>query len=232
MNKTKFEHTAVFETNLQQVVSKLNKKVIRWEESTPYYKSVADGKVYFEIWKWKVGTASELVKRKYPVILSVGYYLDVGCMNWKNCYAANPLKYVGMSRKEANNPLTYGLETCAWEMNEQDLNSENMWMRVIAISEQMWSSSRETFLLQDRTTYKRITRFCYIMANLDLFPKEMCLDDANQFRKPLAQTEHMQQRGAERDAMLCSRASTKYRCTTSLCEKYPEYANGTTPNKE
>ena len=214
-----------FEQELKKCVEELpnNPTIIRWQESAPLKANNTKNDVWFQIWmnpgpnsieKWAVSST--------PLISSLGWYLDNQCMTWKQCYEANPLAPIVKAKENARAPLEMlGFEACAWELPEDAYGTENIWARLVAISDRMWAG--EFGVKTNAETEAGLIRTCRILAKeWNLFPEFLCTTDSLDKRASTpGNILEFPKRRKKRDTQICARmnrySETSYPCTTHAC---------------
>jgi hexosaminidase len=201
-------HWAYFERRLDQIVSTLNRTIIRWEDCRRFYEQIKRN-VTFQVWGgW--GDFRPTLERGHQLIGSQRWYLDNDCMNWEECYRTSPLEALRFPPDQI-----HGLEACAWELAEEDLDKDNLWMRFLGVAEHMWSYRQPASMVTDPTR-RRILHLCQLLAKQGVFPPIMCVD--NQPKVTIKRQRGFLIRSAERDQMICRRmAGPMGRCTTHNC---------------
>lgn len=136
MEKNKIKSTTElqfrFTRKMEALIHKLGKKMIAWDEvlkEKEHLSSVA------QIWRGpKFG--KQALDLRMPVIYSYGYYLDL-LVSAEKHYLQDPSGDMGLK----NDPLTlWGGEACIWsERVTDDLLTERIWPRAMAIAERLWS---------------------------------------------------------------------------------------------
>ena len=177
--------------------------------------------VTFQFWTaGAVENVRNLIVAGHGIISSLGWYLDGQCVTWEDCYSANPVRALKLNHLIDRSKIV-GLETCAWELSEENLDTENAWTRILAVSEHMWSSlSSGELIPKTLFTERRLMHLCHLLANeMRLFPPRMCSKEANVKKAVLKHTTEFRRREVERDSMICRRASKNnpLRCRTHNC---------------
>ncbi|XP_049624745.1 beta-hexosaminidase subunit beta-like [Suncus etruscus] len=128
---------------LLNIVAKLNKKAIVWQE-------VFDDEVKLnqdtivQIWKAESYAFEEakVTAAGFQVILSSPWYLDLISYgeDWKKYYLAEPLKFFGSQEQKQ---LVIGGEACLWGEYVDETNfTPRLWPRASAAGERLWSHQK------------------------------------------------------------------------------------------
>jgi hexosaminidase len=130
---------AYFNQRLSEILQKLGKKMIGWDEIL--HPNLPNDTV---IHSWR-GPASlvEAARKGYDSILSAGYYVDLMYPTWQH-YQADPVAAdSALSEKEAAHIL--GGEAAMWsEWVSPDTIDSRIWPRTAAIAERLWSPRNVT----------------------------------------------------------------------------------------
>ena len=244
ISRNKNDHWAHFERKLNEIVSRLDIEPIRWEESHKFFVDkvvVPKYPITYHLWQWFLQDFSWAVKeinKGSRVISSFELYMDMWCMSWDDCYGQNPLRHLeSLDQKTIDDPnRVLGFEACPWEMTELNLDSENLWVRLVGVAEQMWSSSeinatspvpygRGKFLrLHGNRTAERIVGFCHVLSGtMNLFSEDLCSASRLGRSEPITKQTTYRRRTRQREEMICKRIATDppIPCTSPNCRTGP-----------
>jgi len=238
------KHWTYFENRFNsEIVGPTKKDVIKWEDCHHLYEQTGPdaiaypkGKLTFHIWMWW-GQDWTWTKRQldkgHSLISSMGLYMDKDCLTWGDCYAKHAHFYADrlhLPQAVLDDPNgILGAEGCPWEMTEGNLESENLWLRFIAIAEPMWSSSaynitskypwgRGRNVGMNGATEGRIMALCRLLSSeMKLFSGDMCRSWGN--RGQITQHPAFKRRVVERETMICNRIvkDPPAPCMTAYC---------------
>jgi len=138
-----------FENRLLDIVGKLGKSYVVWQEIFNNGVEVKPDTV-IDVWKgFDKKTLAQAVAKNYSVIVSGGNYLDDGdgaCCTfdgWK-FYAEDPANFDGGADAEASGKLMGG-KVCMWGEHVDATNAiSRVWPRASAVAERLWSSKSNT----------------------------------------------------------------------------------------
>ena len=110
------------------------------------------------------------------MVASGGWYLDADCLSWERAYAADPAHAYGV--QPAVRAHVDGVEACVWETQHEQYDTENVWLRLVALAERAWSGRRGA----PHGWRRRLAQACARAARLRVFPAAMC--DLDAWRPP------------------------------------------------
>lgn len=151
---------AYFGEKLNQIVKKLGKKTIMWEEG--YHPNLSND-VTLQLWKpalmGKVLQTEEAALKNHQVIVSRGFYLDY-FMPAAFHYANSELLDL------KNDNWVIGGEAAIWtELVDQNNFEIRIWPRAIAVASRLWSSKEEKDI---ERFYDNLTVFDVYLRNLGI----------------------------------------------------------------
>jgi hexosaminidase len=212
-----------FEKQLTNITSSLSKTIIRWEEM---FGNSQDPNAAFQVWT-NDRQVKEIAARSKKVLFSHGWYLNHnagggGCQSWRECYARNVWEeladYSLTDQTQQLEDNIWGGETCAWEMSEDHFTQRNLWLRLFAVSERLWSSKELTEI--HASTEERLQKWCSHLVAQRILTKDICADTTKQKSVGLLDQE-FRDREVARDTMICNRVAAvsgvKKTCQTKNC---------------
>uniref|UniRef100_A0A1X7U7Y7 beta-N-acetylhexosaminidase n=1 Tax=Amphimedon queenslandica TaxID=400682 RepID=A0A1X7U7Y7_AMPQE len=140
-----------YENNLIDLVNKLNKSYVVWQE---IFDNGLKIKMDTVIDVWKAGWEKEMdavTKAGYNVILSTCWYLNRISYgeDWKSYYSCDPQNFNGT---DDQNSLVVGGHACLWgEWVDSTNFMSRMWPRACAVGERLWSPKTVTDVNGART---------------------------------------------------------------------------------
>ncbi|XP_019855835.1 PREDICTED: beta-hexosaminidase subunit alpha-like isoform X4 [Amphimedon queenslandica] len=140
-----------YENNLIDLVNKLNKSYVVWQE---IFDNGLKIKMDTVIDVWKTGWEKEMdavTKAGYKVILSTCWYLNRISYgeDWKDYYSCDPQNFNGT---DDQNSLVVGGHSCLWgELIDSTNFMSRMWPRACAVGERLWSPKTVTDVNDART---------------------------------------------------------------------------------
>eukprot|EP01063_Lacrimia_lanifica_P026394 TRINITY_DN3551_c0_g1_i1.p2 TRINITY_DN3551_c0_g1~~TRINITY_DN3551_c0_g1_i1.p2 ORF type:complete len:512 (+),score=167.02 TRINITY_DN3551_c0_g1_i1:70-1605(+) len=160
-NYTAHDGYLYFVQRVTQIVQKLGKHVVGWDELWENFGTQLDKKTIIHQWRANHLAVKPAVQAGYQVIWSNDgpWYLDHEDQTWQSMYEANPCD--GLTDKECSTfVLGGGGEMWAERIDESDLQN-TIWPRMGAIAERLWSSADQTQVAADAE--KRYAYFrCYL----------------------------------------------------------------------
>ena len=130
---------------LIEIVDKLDKKMIVWQEVFDNHVTLHENKTVVHVWKgynddwrWELGNVTKAGKR---AILSSPYYLNdiVYGIDWPKFYTMEPISFNGTDEE---NERVIGGSVCMWtEFVDGTGIMPRTWPRASAVAERLWSSA-------------------------------------------------------------------------------------------
>lgn len=147
---------AYFNGRLLEILQKLDKKMIGWDE---IYQAGISKEIGIQSWRGKEALYAA-AQAGYPVILSNGWYIDL-CRPAAHHYLNDPLPE-GHPLNEQETAFVLGGEATMWaELVTPETVDSRIWPRTAAIAERLWSPSTVKDL---KDLYRRLD---YISQHLD-----------------------------------------------------------------
>jgi hexosaminidase len=123
-----------FTRRVEKIVTGLGKKMVAWDE---VLKEQGELNSVAQIWR---GPKHGLIalNKKMPVLFSYGYYLDLQQPSSTH-YLVDPALEMGLKQDPE---LLWGGEACMWtERVSDELLTERIWPRAMAVAERLWSAA-------------------------------------------------------------------------------------------
>ena len=119
-----------FVKQIYNILSKLNKKIILWDENMHenLYKITNDDSIIIQRWRRRIKS----YKTEY-IINSEGNYLDK-CYHINDYYRVSPYRFINSTKE------TLGGEACIWtELADKNNIESRIWPNACAVAERLWS---------------------------------------------------------------------------------------------
>mmetsp|Transcript_12670 Transcript_12670/g.20643 ORF Transcript_12670/g.20643 Transcript_12670/m.20643 type:complete len:982 (+) Transcript_12670:292-3237(+) len=209
----------LFEERLHQIIKHVGLSVVRWADSCSAY---PDGAAQIiQLWGAHVppqGDMATCLEGKDVLFVSSDrWYFNDNCLHWAECYGCSPAdKLQTWDRKLS------GVEASAWEFSETTFSQHNIWLRLLATAERMWSEGMDT----DGNVRFRLRRFCMMLVQEGILEERMCDLDTVPGRQ-LVKVPEFQRREGERDEQICRWISPNGTCSTGNClrERFISFQN-------
>jgi hexosaminidase len=172
--KTMFDLWGYFQSILEPIYRRQNKKLICWEElllnlKTSFYRVPKDSIV--QVWELIEHLKPVVESHGYNAVLSAGFYLDkqkpdpsmrdrhLWVDTWEDMYLVEPLRNIS----DAARSRVLGIEACQWgEQVDQSMITERIWARLSGVAERAWSPAFVNDTVKART--RLITHRCNVFA--------------------------------------------------------------------
>lgn len=125
----------IFEERLDNMLSKLGRKKIIWQDMYGYGAKVNPNTTLIHLWNNK-DMLKEIVQKGIGAIVSEGFYIN-HLSTWETYYNNDPLSPDLLPNEKK---LVLGGEACVWaEKIDSDVLDATIWPRGSAIAERLWS---------------------------------------------------------------------------------------------
>jgi hexosaminidase len=164
-----------FETRLETIYKKYQKKMIAWEELLMDHANlfVPPPDTIIQSWRAKA-TLAFIVNKGYKALLSAGWYLDkqvpgnhtggLWADTWRDFYFNDPT--AGFTPEQESRVL--GGEACMWGEQVDNANIESrIFPRVLGAAERLWSQAKDTQDINEAQARLIFTR-CHVLIRRDV----------------------------------------------------------------